>query len=807
MNHPSAPPETGDRTFVFSVAGMDCASCAATITTAIGKLPGVSDLSVSVARETMQLGLDVNATSVDQLQAVVRKLGFRPKLLTAPPVAIAAPVPLAYRVEGMDCASCAATITTAIGTLPGVSDVSVSVAREAMTLRLDETRTPRADLEAVVRKLGFRPRFDAASGQGPAPAPAAPEAPPARPAATTDSLWRQPKVRHALLGAVLVALSVALGQAAPEFGRYAFMATTLVMLAPIARRAFVALRFGAPFTIQMLLTLAAIGALFIDEGEEAAIVVLFFSIGEVLEGMAAARARSGIKSLGSLIPRNATVEEGPDLREIPAASLRIGQTVLCRPGERVPADGVVLSGQSSVDESPMTGESVPVPKEPGARVFAGSVNHEAPLRVRVDREASDNTIARIIALVEEAQDAKAPTERFIDAFSRVYMPLIVAIAALVMVLPPVLGFGDWDTWVYRGLALLLIGCPCALVISVPAAIAASLANGTRRGMLIKGGVVIESLAKADVVAFDKTGTLTQGKPQVTDVIPGQGTVADLLAVAVAIERESSHPLAEAICRHAADLGLAAKPALAVRNIAGRGMEGSVDGRPVFIGAPRFADAHGTLTSDQAEAVRRLESEGKTLAIVMTEGRALGLIALRDEPRADAIEGVTALRKLGIDCVMLTGDNRATADAIAKTLGVTAHAELLPEDKVERVREMSATRTVVMVGDGINDAPALAMAHVGLAIGSGTDVAMEAADAALMRNRITDIGGMIRLSRETMRNIRQNVLIALGLKVIFLVTTVTGLSGLWIAVFADTGATVLVTLNAMRLLRFGRGSNL
>lgn len=815
MNHPSFPGTPPDGTFVFSVAGMDCASCAATITTAIGKLPGVSDLTVSVARETMSLGLDVTATSVDQVQTVVRKLGFRPKLLSAPePAAPAGPAPaeqLVYRVEGMDCASCAGTITTAIGKLPGVSDISVSVSREMMTLRLDESGTPRAQLETTIRKLGFRPRFQEAraAGQPSAPVSAAPEtaAPAAQADAKADSIWRLPKLRHAMFGGLLVGLSFAVGQIAPEYGRYAFMATTLITLAPIARKAFMALRFGAPFTIQMLLTLAAIGALFIDEGEEAAIVVLFFSIGEVLEGMAAARARSGIKALGSLVPRVATVEEAGTLREVPAAALRIGQVVLCRPGERIPADGVVVSGVSSVDESPMTGESVPVAKEPDARVFAGSINHEAPLRVRVDREASDNTIARIIALVEEAQDAKAPTERFIDAFSRVYMPLIVIIAALVAVVPPLTGLGDWDTWIYRGLALLLIGCPCALVISVPAAIAASLANGTRRGMLIKGGVVIESLAKAQVVAFDKTGTLTQGKPQVTEVVTGQGTVADLLSTAVAIERESSHPLAEAICRHAAGLGIAAKPAEDVRNIAGRGMEGKVEGRAVFIGAPRFAATYGSLSPDQAQAVARLEGEGKTLAVVMADGRALGLIAMRDEPRADAIEGVAALKRLGIESVMLTGDNRATAAAIAGKLGVVAHAELLPEDKVERVREISTTRTVVMVGDGVNDAPALAMAHVGLAIGSGTDVAMEAADAALMRNRITDIGGMIRLSRETMRNIRQNVLIALGLKVVFLVTTVTGISGLWIAVFADTGATVLVTLNAMRLLGFGRNQQL
>ncbi|MCM2477298.1 cadmium-translocating P-type ATPase [Rhizobium sp. CG5] len=830
----------------FRVEGMDCASCAATITKAVGQLPGVFDLKVSIGRETMSLMLDERQTPVDRLEAVVKKLGFRPKILSAPASAAAEETAggcgcghdhghshghdhshdhaghshaghelrdtpaiaqkageLAYRVEGMDCASCAATITSAIGKMPGVSGINISVARERMTLTLDESTTPRDTLEGAIRKLGFRPRLQLEAATATVtqirPVESVASLEPAK--SNSSGLWGQSKVRHAAMGLLLIALSFAVGHFYPDYGRYAFMATTLVTLFPIARRAFVALRFGVPFTIQMLLTLAALGALFIDEGEEAAIVVLFFSIGEVLEGLAAARARSGIKALGSLIPRVATVEENGHLRDIAAESLQIGQTILCRPGERIPADGVVISGSSSVDESPMTGESIPVPKEPDSRVFAGSINHDAPLRVRVDRSANDNTIARIIALVEEAQDSKAPTERFIDSFSRIYMPAIVLIATLVAVVPPLVGLGDWETWIYRALALLLIGCPCALVISVPAAIAASLATGTKRGMLIKGGAVIEALAKAQVVAFDKTGTLTQGKPQVTEVIAASGDGQALLTVANAMERESSHPLAEAICRHASEKGVGQRVAANVRNVAGRGMEGIVDGRSVFIGAPRFIDSYGKLSAAQSEAIQRLEGEGNTIAVVIVDGEALGLIAMRDEPRSDALEGVRALTELGIECVMLTGDNKATGNAIGKKLGVTVHAELLPEDKVQQVAKMTASRTVVMVGDGINDAPALAMANVGIAIGSGTDVAMEAADAALMRNKITDIAGMVRLSRATMRNIRQNVLIALGLKVIFLVTTVTGISGLWIAVFADTGATVLVTLNAMRLLRF------
>jgi len=792
---------------VLRVDGMDCASCAATVTKAIGKLPGVQDLSVSFSRETMSLTLDKSITPLEQIESMVQKLGFRPQVITQPSpephAKPAEPNQLTYRVEGMDCASCAGTISTAIGKFSGVSGLGVSVGRETMTLTLDESATPRANVEEAVRKLGFRPLLltEATLAEVVEHAPQVAEA--ENKPAPEKSLrwWMSRKVLHAGLSGILVGVAMLTEALAPDYGRYAFIIATLGSLYPFAMRAIAAARYGAPFTIQMLLTLAAVGALFIDEGAEAAIVVLFFAIGEVLEGLAAERARSGIKALGSLIPRVALVEEGSEIHEVQAASLRIGQIVVARPGERIPTDGVVVAGESSVDESPMTGESIPVPKVPDSRVFAGSINHDAPLRLRVDRSPSDNTIARIIAMVEDAQDSKAPTERFIDSFSRVYMPLIVAIAALVAVVPPLLAMGDWATWTYRALALLLIGCPCALVISVPAAIASSLAAGTRRGMLIKGGAVIELLSKTSKVAFDKTGTLTLGKPKVTDVIAADHDIAGLLTLANAIERESSHPLAEAIVRHASEMGVAHIVASAVRNVPGRGMEGNIAGRQVFIGAPRFAAMHGSISDDQRETIGRLEGGGKTVAVIVVDKAALGLIAMRDEARPDAAPGIAQLKALGIESIMLTGDNQKTGNAIGHQLGMTVHAELLPEDKVQRVRELSADDIVVMVGDGVNDAPALATASVGVAIGSGTDVAMEAADAALMRNRITDIAEMIRLSRATMSNIRQNVVIALGLKAVFLVTTVTGTTGLWIAVFADTGATVLVTLNAMRLLAF------
>ena len=556
-----------------------------------------------------------------------------------------------------------------------------------------------------------------------------------------------------------------------------------------------------PFTIEMLMTIAAIGALFIDAAGEAALVVFLFAVGEVLESVAANKARDGIRGLANLVPKTALLEVDGGTHEVAAGSLRIGQTVLVRPGDRVPADGEIARGVSGVDESPVTGESVPKLKEPGDMIFAGSINTEAALHVTVTKAAEDNTIARIIRLVEEAESARAPTERFIDRFSRVYMPVIVGVALLVAVLPP-LAFGqEWDIWIYRALALLLIGCPCALVISVPASIASALSSGARRGLLMKGGAVIEAAATTTHVAFDKTGTLTNGRPLVTDLIPVAGTEAEVLSVAAGVETGSSHPLAEAILTRAKADGIATPAASDARALPGKGAEAVIDSESAWVASPRFAESSGVLDDEVRSIAARLEGEGKTVVAVFRPNRLLGLIALRDEPREDAADAVRQLKALGIKSVMLTGDNARTAAAIAGRLGMEHRAELMPEDKVAIIREMVANDRVLMVGDGINDAPALATAHVGVAMGSGTDVALETADAAILRNRVSDVAAKIRLARAAMSNIRQNVAIALGLKAVFLVTTVLGMTGLWIAIMADTGATVLVTLNALRLLGF------
>lgn len=698
-----------------------------------------------------------------------------------------------YRVTGMDCASCAQKIDSAVRRISGVRDVSVSVAGGSITVD-HEPALALAAVEQQVKGLGYG-IARVATGEG------ASDQHHARFDESDGPWWRTRKTiltiacGLALLGAILV------GQFAPNTQRWAFLLAMSVGLIPIARRAMAAALAGSPFTIETLMTVAAIGAAFIGETEEAAIVVLLFLIGELLEGVAAGRARASIRGLIKLVPKTALLEsEEGRTEEVPAERLSVGSTILVRPGERIPADGIVVSGNSAVDEAPVTGESTPKRKAPNEPIFAGTVNLEAALRVRVTTAAKDNTIARVVRLVEEAQESKAPTERFIDRFSRYYTPCVMMVAALVAILPPVLAGEPWNEWIYKGLAILLIGCPCALVISTPAAIAAGLAAGARRGLLMKGGTVLETLGKITMAAFDKTGTLTQGKPQVTDVVPVARSERDILSLAAALETGSSHPLAMAILARARVAGVPVPPAHDMAAIAGKGVTGRVQSVSLFLGSAQSASERVTLADDLRARIGVLNDAGKTVSVLIAGDQVAGLIAMRDEPRPDARAGIDALRREGIRAVMVTGDNRRTASAIADVLGIEPQAELLPQDKQRIVRELQERGEVVAkIGDGINDAPGLAAADVGIAMGGGTDVALETADAAVLHGRVLDVPRMVELSRRVMANIRQNIAIALWLKAVFLVTTILGLTGLWPAILADTGATVFVTANAMRLL--------
>lgn len=699
---------------------------------------------------------------------------------------------LLMRVEGMDCGACALKIESALKRLPGVGDINVNYANGMLILKHDTDRTTRQVIEDKIRDLGYTPERAAAE-----------DATPNRSGENDQRPWWETrKGRLVLVNAGLLAVAYGVGWVAPSVSFYAYFAAASVGLVPIARRALAGAMSGTPFSIETLMIVAATGAIAIGAAEEAAVVIFLFAVGELLENVAVGRARAGIKKLIGLVPRLAQLEQGGEVREVPVEQLRVGDVALVRPGDRVPSDGEIIEGVSELDEAPVTGESVAVRKTVGAFVYAGSINGNGLLKVSIANTAADNTIARIIHLVEEAQASKAPTARFIDQFAAYYTPAAMAAAALIIVVPPLLFGADWWTWIYRGLATLLIACPCALVISTPAAIASGFAAGAKRGLLIKGGAALETLGKVRTVAFDKTGTLTVGKPQVTDVAAIEGDEDDVLAKAAAVEQGSSHPLGLAIIAAARARGLSIPQTFGGASaVPGKAVVGRLRDGFVSVGSPSHAAELNLLPGSFRDQVQQLEGEGKTVVIVATKDRALGLIALRDEPRPDAATGIGQLRALGLQTIMLTGDNRRTGDAIANKLGIEARAELLPDAKLEAIAALKAEGPVAMVGDGINDAPALAASSVGIAMGGGTDVALETADAALLRNRVTGVAEMVELARATLSNIWQNIAIALGLKAVFLVTTLLGISSLWMAILADTGATVLVTANALRLLRF------
>ena len=795
----TSAPSTPGTPLRYFVERMDCADCARTVQSALTRLPGVDAPQVNFTTQTLSLTLDEARLPRERLEQTLRSLGYPPTLEAAP--AATSSVPLRYFVNNMDCADCANKVQGVVTRLAGVGEPRVNFTTQMLSLTLDETRTPRASLEQALRSIGYPPELQGEVNPTSSTASTTPVAP--RPARVELPWYQTGKGRNVLLTGGLLVLALLFSLIAPGFAFWAYAAATAIGTWPLLRKAVASARLGEPFTINTLISVAAIGAIAIGEAAEGALVVFLFAIGELLENVAAGRARAGIQALAALAPKTALLLEGGQTREVPVEGLQVGQFVRVQPGGRVPADGTITEGDSNLDDSPVTGESVPVHKRPGDPVYAGSINTDGVLTVRVERGASDNTIARIIHLVEEAESSKAPTARFIDHFSRWYTPAAMAVAFLFAVLPPLLFGQPWNEWIYKGVALLLIACPCALVLSVPAAVTSGISAGARRGLLIKGGAALETIGSVSTVAFDKTGTLTENKPQVTDVIGLRAPEQEVVLLAAAVETGSAHPLAKAILARAQ--GQAVPAAQDAKAISGKAVTATVQGRALAVGSPRYAVEVASLSPDEQAQIARLEEQGKTVVVVLDGRQVLGLLAIRDEPRADAKEAVARLKGLGVRSLMLTGDNARTGNAIARDLGLDVEAELLPEDKLQRIAALKASGKVAMVGDGINDAPALAQSDVGIAMGGGTDVALETADAALLRHSVIGVAELVQLSRAVMTNIRQNVAFALGLKAIFLVTTLLGITGLWPAILSDTGATVLVTANALRLLRFKPGA--
>ena len=693
------------------------------------------------------------------------------------------------RVEGMDCASCAATVERSVSRLPGVHTATVNFAAG----RLDAEHEPDLALEEIegaVRAAGY----GVAKREGTESSP----------------FWRTPRALSVFASALLFALGLAVTLAgAPDLARVGcYLAAIAVGGLPIFRAAIAGIR-ARHLDMNVLMSAATVGAVGIGQWAEAASVVVLFAAGNALQIYAIDRTRGAVRALAGLAPDEVLVRRGGSEVIVPAQEVAVGDTVAVRPGERLAVDGRVVEGSSAVNEAPVTGESVPVEKGLGDAVYSGSLNGQGALLVEATRRAGDSTLQKVARLVEEAQATKAPSEQFVDRFSRVYTPIVVAAAVFLAVVPPVLG-GSFGEWFYRALALLIIACPCALVISTPVTVVSGIGAASRRGILLKGGAALEAAGRLRALAFDKTGTLTEGRPVLSRVVTlGGRDEAEALALAATLEGRSEHPLAHAILaagtERAAD-GAGLLPVTNFRSVAGRGAEGEVDGERYLIGSPRlFAERGIELDGAASEALEEIERAGETPVVLGGRGGTLAVFGLADSLRPDAKATVEALRGSGVEeMVMLTGDAEAPARRVAEELGIEYRARLLPEQKIEAMRELVASRgDAGMVGDGVNDAPALAASSVGFAMGAaGTDVALETADVALMQDDLPKLAEAVRLSRAAERIIKQNVFVSIAIKGLFVVLAPFGLVALWLAVLADMGTSIAVTLNGLKLFRKG-----
>lgn len=689
------------------------------------------------------------------------------------------------RILQMDCPTEEALIRQALGHLPSVRHLEFNLMQRVLTV----VHAPEAldTVLAAVRSLGFQPEV-LAVGQ---PVVAAVEP-------------HKPWWPLAVAGAAAIAAEAASWLALPEW-----MAAALALLAVVAcgwttyRKGWVALRYGN-LNINALMSIAVTGALLLRQWPEAAMVMVLFTVAELIEAKSLDRARHAIAGLMKLAPETATVQQADgSWHDTVATTVTVGSLVRVKPGERIGLDGTVVQGRSTVNQAPITGESLPVDKGPGDAVFAGTVNASGSFDYRVTAAAGNTTLARIIHAVEEAQGAKAPTQRFVDQFARVYTPIVFAMALLVAMVPPLLMGSAWHDWTYKALVLLVIACPCALVISTPVTIVSGLAAAARRGILVKGGVYLEEGRKLVWLALDKTGTITHGKPVQTEFeLRAEVDPALCRHLAASLAGRSDHPVSQAVAQAADRDGVARESVDAFEALPGRGVRGVIGGKTHWLGNHRLAHELGRCTPELEARLDTLERQGKTVVLLVDDRQVLALFAVADTVKDSSRAAIAELHQLGVKTVMLTGDNPHTAQAIAGQVGIDqSRGNQLPEDKLKAVEAFTAEGPVGMVGDGINDAPALARADIGFAMGAmGTGTAIETADVALMDDDLCKIPTFIRLSRATHAVLVQNIALALGIKAVFLVLTLMGLGSMWMAVFADVGASLLVVGNGLRLLK-------
>lgn len=693
----------------------------------------------------------------------------------------------AYRLQGLSCANCAATFEKNIKKIETVEDVQVNFGASKVTVHGDAT-IDQLERAGAFDNIKVRPEEQLQVNK-------------------LEPFWKRRENVTAFISLLFIIVGYTFyfqyGQSHPV--------TIGIFLGAILIGGYDLFKVGLKnltkltFDMNTLMTIAIIGAAIIGEWAEGAVVVFLFALSEALEEYSVNKSRASIESLINIAPNKATIKRGNETREISVEDILIGDLMLIKPGEKIAMDGDIVDGESSVSQAAITGESLPVHKTSGDEVFAGTINEEGSLIVRVTKLVKDTTIAKIIHLVEEAQAERAPSQKFVDQFAKYYTPAIMAIAFLVAVVPPLLFSGDWLHWVYLGLAVLVVGCPCALIISTPVAIVTAIGNAANQGVLIKGGIHLEQAGKLQAIAFDKTGTLTEGTPTVTDIVSLSNlNEKEILSISQAIESFSQHPLASAIINKAKEEKASEVSATNFQSFTGKGAKATIDEAVYYIGNPRLYEGMTTISNETNNLITQLQLEGKTVMLLGTKQEILGLIAVADQVRDSSLSIIKELKKLGMkQTVMLTGDNEATGKAIGKRLGLNEiYAELLPEDKLTAIKSLEEKYgSTAMVGDGINDAPALATATVGIAMGgAGTDAALETADIALMGDDLEKLPYTMALSRKALHVIKQNIAFALGVKLIALLLVIPGWLTLWIAVFADVGATLIVVLNSMRLIR-------
>lgn len=770
-------------TWEVAVSGLDCADCAATLAKDIMKLKGVRSASWNFGTAKLRIEYDPSLWPVERIGREIEKLGYG-----------IAPIKEFRRivlfVEGLDCSEESIAVERQLKKLPAVKSWQFNLVSREVRVEYESSHLKPEQIIQAVQRTGMKARLKGQEHPG-------------------ESFGgRRKHLILTILSSIFIVAAFSFSWAGFPHG----ITDPLYVLALVtggyftARKGAMALR-TLSLDMNFLMTISVIGAALIEEWLEGAMVMFLFSVANILQNYSMDKARNAIRSLMKLVPNEVVVQRNGREERVFVADIQIGERIVVRPGEKIALDGLVVLGNSYVNQAPITGESLPVEKNPGDSVFAGTINQNGSLEVDVTHLYKDTTLARIIHMVEEAQAKKAPYQHFVEKFAAYYTPAVIGGAILVALVPPLILGLPFAIWFYRSLVLLVIACPCALVISTPVSIVSGLSAAARHGILIKGGAYLEEIGSLKAIAFDKTGTLTKGIPRVMDVISlNEQPEAKILGLAAAIEYRSEHPLAKAIIEEAARQGIEYSNAMEFQALPGKGAKARVEGQVFYIGNHRLCEELGRCSLEIDARLLDLEREGKTTVILASEDRALGIIAVADELRKESAPSIQRLKAGGIGkIVMITGDNKGTAGAIARSLGIDEyHAELMPEDKVAIIKDLRERFVKVgMVGDGVNDAPSMAVSSMGIAMGTiGTDTALETADVALMKDDLSKLPFALKLSKRTLRVIKQNIAFSLLLKGAFIALAIPGLATLWMAVGADMGASLLVIFNGLRLLATG-----